>query len=149
MTPIVEHDNEVDAALVGLISLQDPLADHVDETWIATARWKAAARALLAHRRRGGTLGDLLTTADVLITTTLYLPNTTAADAILAAIDLVDVGAFVERARERAIRLRLHRATWALETIANAEIDVIPQHIARVRDDLAGIAIEADRRVRL
>ena len=71
--------------------------------------------------------------------TSLYLPRTTAADCILAALDLVDVPTFVKRARERTMRLRVHRAAQALETITCAESDVIAQHVQRVRDDLAGI----------
>jgi hypothetical protein len=136
---IGEHDDEVDATLVGLLGLQDPLAHDVDETWIATRRWRAAAKALLDHHRRGGTLGDLLKTADVLVTTTLYLPNTMAADAVLAALDARPVTVFIARARERAVRLGLQRAARALETIAHADLEVVPWHVERVRDDLAGI----------
>jgi hypothetical protein len=135
-------DDEFDATLVGLIALDDPRARDVDESWIAAPRWREAARALLAHRRRGGALGDLLTTADVLVNeTVLYLPRTTAADAVLAAHDLVvDVPTFLREARVRAVRLQLHRAAFVIEMIAGVtDPDVIPQHVERVRADLATI----------
>jgi hypothetical protein len=145
MTAPGEHDDDVDAALVGLIALEDPLARLVDEGWIRGAPWREAARALLAHRRRGGELGDLLTTATVLVEkTTLYAPNTMAADAILMALEARPVCRFMEHARRRAIRLRLQRAARALDTIAVADVDVIPRHIERVRDDLDRIALEAE-----
>jgi hypothetical protein len=140
MRPLVEHDAEVDAALVGLIALGDPLARDVDETWIAAPRWREAARALLAHHRRGGQLGDLLLAAAVLVEVpALYLPNTMAADAILMALKARPVVVFMEQARERAVRLRLQRSARALETIAHAEIAVIPRHVALVQKHLAAV----------
>jgi hypothetical protein len=132
--------DEVDAALVGLIGLADPLAREVDETWIAAPRWREAARALLGHRRRGRELGDLLTVAAVLVEdTALHLPQTMAADAILAALDTRPVVVFIERARTRAARLRLHRAAQSIETIAHADIQVLPQHVERVQAELAAV----------
>jgi hypothetical protein len=145
VNPILEPDEAIDAALVGLVALQDPLAVDVDETWIQAPRWREAARALLAHRCRGGELGDLLLASGVLVeSTSIFLPRTAAADCILAALDLVDVPTFVKRARERAVRLRVRRAAQALETIACAESDVIAPHVQRVRDDLARIAVDVE-----
>lgn len=133
-------DDQVDPALAGLIALDRLEAQELDETWFATARWREVARVLLAHRRHDGKLGDLLTATDVLVAdTTLYCPRTCAADAILAALDARPICRFIERARERAIRLRLQRAARALDTIAVADRAIIPAHIARVQKHLSAV----------
>jgi hypothetical protein len=141
--PFNDCSADLDAALVGLIALDDPAARDVDETWCDAPRWREAARALLSHRRSGRRLGDLLSAADALAERAagLYLPQTTPAEAILAALEAAPARYVVEHAGERLVRLRLRRLARLLDLIADADLDVIPRQVARVRDELGEIGV--------
>src|SRR5262249_33191567 len=130
---------ELDAVLMGLVILEDPTAATIDADWFETPRWQRCARVLVRHRRAGRPLGDMLVASGVLEIAGIDFARTMAAEAVLAASEGARARAILRQARERLLRLRLRRLARRLQTIAAADVDVIPRHAARLRDELSRV----------
>jgi hypothetical protein len=130
---------ELDAVLVGLVVLEDPAAATIDADWFETPRWQRSARVLLRHRGAGRPLGDMLVASGVLEAAGIDFARTIAAEAVVAALEAAPGWAILRQARERLLRLRLWRLARRLQTIAAADVDVIPRYVARVRDELSRV----------
>jgi hypothetical protein len=137
----------LDQVLAGLVMQDHPAAADVDDSWIAAPRWRRVLRALTTHRRDGGQLGDILIAAAVLDSAGVDFPLTTAAEAVVAVLESAPAAYVVDRARERTVRLRVHRLARVVEQIADADLDKMPIYLGRVAAELqcaaAGPIVEA------
>jgi hypothetical protein len=127
---------ELDAALAGLVVENHPAAAGIDETWIESPRWARVVRELRKHQAQGGSLGDIVAASEVLDAAGVAFPRTSATEAVLAALEAAPATYVVDCARERAVRLRVHRLARVVERIADADLDKIPMYLGRVAAEL-------------
>lgn len=136
----------LDAAVVGLIGLDHPAARDCDETWLEEPRWREAARALCAHRRSGGRLGDLHVAARALEQHApgMHLPQTTAAEAIIAVDEAASAAVVVSQARDRRWRLQLRRLARFLETASHADAVALPRVVDIAQQVLSEVHVVSE-----
>jgi hypothetical protein len=159
-------DCDLDAALVGLAILDEPIAHELTEEWIATPHWREAASILLRHRRRGGRLGNLIVAGEVLRRAHCDLllcdvdpgadpnhprhsgfdfPWTTAAEAACAVADCASPTVALTEAGQRLPLLQLRRLVQLFETLTTASLAGVYAALPRVRDAIAAIEANVGR----
>jgi hypothetical protein len=141
----VTTDATLDAVLTGLIVLEHPAATEIDDSWLEAPRWTWAVRVLRRHQARGGTLGDLIVAGAVLEAAGVDLPKTTAAEAVLAADLAAPAPWLIERARERALRLRVRRLASLLLDFSRKSVPAIGRALDRAREELTSLAEWAEQ----
>jgi hypothetical protein len=156
-------DWDLDAVLVGLVILEEPLASELTDEWIATPRWRESASILLRHQRRGGQLGNLIVAGEVLRRahcdlllcdiesgadphdlrhSGFDLPWTAAADAVCAVADCPSPTVALAEARRRVPILQLRRLVRLFETLTTASLAGVFDALPAVR--AAAAVIEAN-----